>query len=1311
MATFARPDEFRPEIEPWSAYVERMELFFVAHDVAADKQVATLLSTMGASAYGLLRNLVQPEKPKDKSFQQIVAVLRRYYEPKPLVIAERFRFRKCVQKSNESASQFAAELQQLAAKCDFGDRLDESLRDGFVSGINNEACQRKLLSEDGLTFAKALEIAMNMEIAQRDVQQLRKGDGAAAVSVNKVNGKQRHSPSAQKECYRCKGKNHSAADCYFKDSRCHKCNKVGHIQKACRASGPTHERRGAQKKRTQKVTTGYVHAEGTEVDMFPVLSASDTDRRTFSADFEVNAVHVLMEIDTGAAVSIISETVYERSFSHIPLEGAGVKLNTYTGQPIPVRGQFMAKVTYEDQTADLPLIVVKGKGPSLCGRNWLQQIKLNWRMIKTVSEHTQPPKSIPEVIAKYSEVFRDELGTLKDIKATISVKPDATPKFHKARPLPFAMKEKVEKELERLEKDSIISPVKHSEWAAPVVPVTKRDGTLRLCGDYKVTVNQATNTEIYPLPRIEEVLATLSGGKLFSKIDLASAYQQVLLDEDSKKYTTVNTHKGLFVYNRLCFGVNSAVSIFQRIMENLMKDLNVVVYLDDLLIMGRDEAEHLMNLDRVLQRLQENGLRVKESKCEFGKTQIEYLGHVLDEKGVYPSQDKVRAIHDAPAPMTIKELRAFLGLVNYYGRFVPQQSTVLAPLYNLLKDETTWRWGKAEQDSFNKCKRLLTSDKVLMHYDPHLPLTLACDASAYGIGAVIQHTTPDGKEHPVAYASRSLSPAEKKYSQIEKEALSLVFGVKKFHQYLWGRQFNLITDHRPLLTLFGEHKGLPTMAAARIQRWAIILSAYDYHILYRQSEKHANADGLSRVPLPETKDAGTETVSAYIDALVCEHLEGAPLSARRIAKSTRTDSELSKLHRYIMEGWPKEIPEELKMFHKKKEELSVEQGCVLWGTRVIAPAKLRSAVLREIHAGHPGIVKMKAVARQYVWWPKIDIDIEKVCKECETCQLDHHMPRQVPLHPWEFPGGVWKRLHIDFAGPFMGSMFMIVVDAYSKWLEVYKMTQITSAATITRLKRLFASYGVPEQIVTDNATTFTSDEFQQFVKRNGILHTTGAPRHPATNGLAERYVATFKAGMKKLAKEDLSIEDKISHFLLRYRTTPNSTTGESPADLFLKRHVRTRLDFLKPSVAETVRRKQYQQKERHDNKAAERQFDVDEQVYLRNTAGESPRWIPGVVKQQTGPVSYKVLGEKTDHMYRRHGDQLRPRFSPDTPEQVPEEEAAELAEQAEVGSGTELLVPETPAAELPRLPEPPDPATVTLRRSQRATRLPQRYQN
>ncbi|XP_026112921.1 uncharacterized protein K02A2.6-like [Carassius auratus] len=262
---------------------------------------------------------------------------------------------------------------------------------------------------------------------------------------------------------------------------------------------------------------------------------------------------------------------------------------------------------------------------------------------------------------------------------------------------------------------------------------------------------------------------------------------------------------------------------------------------------------------------------------------------------------------------------------------------------------------------------------------------------------------PNGDEHPIAYASRTLSPAEKKYSQIEKEALSVIYGVKKFHQYLWGRSFNLITDHRPLVTLFGEHKHFPMMAAARIQRWAIILSAYDYHIMYRKAEDHGNADGLSRIPLPEITDVGTEAISANINTLLTNHLQEAPLNAAQIARMTRTDQELSKVFRYVMEGWPIEVSDDLKVFYAKRDELSVEQGCLLWGTRVIVPFKFRKSVLQEIHSGHPGIVKMKALTRKYVWWPKIDTDIERVCKECQICQQEQRMPSHVPLHPWEFP--------------------------------------------------------------------------------------------------------------------------------------------------------------------------------------------------------------------------------------------------------------------------------------------------------------------
>ena len=302
--------------------------------------------------------------------------------------------------------------------------------------------------------------------------------------------------------------------------------------------------------------------------------------------------------------------------------------------------------------------------------------------------------------------------------------------FFRARPVPYRLKDKIEKELNRLQKLGIISPVPHADWAAPIVPILKRDGSLRLCGDYKVTVNQALTPDTYPLPHVEDIFAVLQGGTLFTKLDLSQAYQQLPLHSDSKKFTTINTHKGLFQYECLPFGISTAPSIFQRLMESLLCDLpNVCVYIDDILISGKTEADHLCNLELVLSRLSSAGITLKRSKCIFATTSVEYLGHIIDNKGLHPSPSKIQAIQQAPASTNVIELRAFLGLVNYYYKFLPNLSSTLSPLHLLLRKGTTWTWTESQQTAFNKVKQLLQSSSLLVHFDSKKPLLLYCDAS------------------------------------------------------------------------------------------------------------------------------------------------------------------------------------------------------------------------------------------------------------------------------------------------------------------------------------------------------------------------------------------------------------------------------------------------------------------------------------------------------------------------------------------------------------------------------------------------------
>ena len=339
---------------------------------------------------------------------------------------------------------------------------------------------------------------------------------------------------------------------------------------------------------------------------------------------------------------------------------------------------------------------------------------------------------------------------------------------------------------------------------------------------------------------------------------------------------------------------------------------------------------------------------------------------------------------------------------------------------------------------------------------------MASDASAYGIGAVISHVLPDGSEKPISFASRTLTPSEKNYSQLEKEALSLTFGVKKFHQYLYGRKFTLITDHKPLTTIFGPKKGIPTLAAARLQRWALLLSAYQYDIKHKPTDAHGNADSLSRLPLPVTElDKGGEGIRIFN----ISQIESLPVTSKNVQQATKKDPILSKVLRYTQDGWPAQVSEELKPYHSKKDEISIEADCLI---RIIIAKALQPQTLQTLHEGHLGIQRMKAIARNYMWWNGMDQDIERQAKTCQACQENRSNPPSAPLHIWQWPSAPLKRIHIDFAGPFQGKMFLIIVDAHSKWPEVIVMPSTTSQRTIEVLSTYFARYGLPEQLVFDH---------------------------------------------------------------------------------------------------------------------------------------------------------------------------------------------------------------------------------------------------
>ncbi|XP_051165706.1 uncharacterized protein K02A2.6-like [Leptopilina boulardi] len=564
-------------------------------------------------------------------------------------------------------------------------------------------------------------------------------------------------------------------------------------------------------------------------------------------------------------------------------------------------------------------------------------------------------------------------------------------------------------------------------------------------------------------------------------------------------------------------------------------------------------------------------------------------------------------------------------MVNYYGKFVPHISQLLKPLYEAARREE-FSWTSKEEEVFQQVKAEITSERCLVHFNPDLPIKLVCDASKDGVGAVLFHVFPNGLEKPITFASRVLRNSEKNYSVIHKEALAIHWGVTKFYQYLVGRKFFLCSDHKPLLALFSENKGIPQMAAGKLQRWALFLSSFDYQFQYLKGKDNGAADGLSRLPRQVTSPI--DESEDYFNFLVEEKL---PVSAKEVRIHLRRDPVLSKILTYVRDGWPNDVESELKAFSTRAHELAIDNDLLMWGYRLIIPSSLRPRLLKEIHSGHIGIVKMKSLARQYFWWPKLDAEIEDFGKRCRSCQSLSRSPEKAELIKFreaEFP---FDRVHIDFLGPFHSKIFLLLIDAYSRWPEVIEMKHTDSEATIEVLREIFARFGIPNVMISDNGRQLVSEEFEKFCKLNGILHKTSAPYHPVTNGLAENAVGSFKLGISKaLHNQEVSsrnLKVSVSRYLFAYRNTPHCTTGESPAKRFFGRELRNRLDLLRSKRTDLANENQIKFFKGHRDIS----FSKGENVFVRNYKNPmKPSWSSAQIKEVLGDRTYLCNPENSD---------------------------------------------------------------------------------
>ncbi|XP_039610078.1 uncharacterized protein K02A2.6-like [Polypterus senegalus] len=749
------------------------------------------------------------------------------------------------------------------------------------------------------------------------------------------------------------------------------------------------------------------------------------------------------------------------------------------------------------------------------------------------------------VVKRIEEIHNafGEHGTLKTESVKIQLKDNAQPyAVHIARRVPLPLIQKVKEELQRMEENGVIEPVTDpTDWCAPIVPVLKQNGRVCICVDLK-KLNETVKRERYVLPTAEEIIAKLSGATVFSSLDAASGFWQIPLHPESSKLTTFITPFGRYSFKRLPFGITSAPEIFQRKMMETLQGLDgVSVYMDDILVYGDTMEQHDKRLTNVLKRIESAGLKLNHEKCLLRQHQLHFLGHLIDESGVRPDPEKVRAVRELSPPYNVQELKRVLGMFNYLGKYIPNLSTEGKPLYDLLRSTATWTWASPQVTAFQRIKDILSTSPVLKFYDVTLPTAVSADASSYGIGGVLlQLHEKDWKL--VTYCSRSLSEAESRYAQIEKECLANVWACEKFEKYLIGLEnFKLVTDHKPLVPLMNK-KDLDSVPL-RCQRLLMRLMRFKLIAEYSPGNTLVVADTLSRSPLAYKENyLNTHTdVECYIAAVV-ECMPASPPKFEAIRAATKADNNLQIVLKYIRSGWPKyidNVPVAVQQFFHFKNELSEHNGILTRGSRMLIPDVLRADILNRIHDGHQGLTKCRERARISVWWPGISSEIKQKVQSCQICLEMKQTQQKEPLISTPLPDRPWKRLAIDLC-EYNKHTYLVVSDYFSRFLEILHMPATTTSEIVLKLKALFARFACPDEIVSDNGPQFVSAEFQEFAKEFDFLHITSSPHHAQGNGHAERGV--------QIAKKTLQQKDPLLA-LMSYRATPCITTGaESPQD-------------------------------------------------------------------------------------------------------------------------------------------------------------------
>ena len=876
---------------------------------------------------------------------------------------------------------------------------------------------------------------------------------------------------------------------------------------------------------------------------------------------------------------------------------------------------------------------------------------------KFILDHLSSEKQLLllDCLTKHQSLFAENMSEMRManvVKHAINLKGE--PVNLKMRRTPNSLKPIIKSKIDEMLTHNIIRE-STSPFASPIVIVPKKGGEMRFCIDYR-KLNDITIKDRYPLPRIDDTIDSLSGAKLFSTLDLFSGYWQIEIEPLDQHKTSFICEFGQFEFVRMPFGLTNAPATFQRFMNHIFRkhlNLFVLVYLDDIIIFSRSIEDHVNHLNEVFKILKEAGLRLKLSKCHFAKNQINYLGHVISDQGVAPDPNKTSSIANFPQPRNVKELQSFLGLANYYRKYIKAFAEKAHPLTTLTRKNYQWNWGDEQARAFNCIKDSLLTKPILGYPDFSKEFIVHTDASNFGVGAVLSqlqrplHSADDSHEVAIAYASKHLTETQMKWSTTEKEAYAIIHGVSAFRPYLYGTKFLVITDHRALQWLMSKSE-----STGRLARWALKLQEYNIEIGYRAGKNHQNADSLSRRP---------KNIISTVFSVIDDWKEAQTRDEYCAEILTKLNNKDESVRQYDFN-------------FSKNGLLSTLDG------KIVVPLCKKKEILELNHdhklAGHLGITKTLKRIRDRYFWPSAETDITNYIKNCLICNKRKALNKcnKAPMQPIKVTNKIWHTLAMDIVGPitesYNGNKYILVVSEYTTRYVMTMAMENQTAKTVAKhfVYEVLLKYGAPENVLTDQGRNFLSSLISEICVQFNIKQIRTTAYHPQTDGLVERFNRTMVDMLATFVHNNPEKWDEYLPFItLAYNSSIHTSTKYSPFYLLFGREPSLATDLDTPlryraiedennvisqqwhealKIANSnLANAQKGQKTYYDRNSSEKTYNLNDKVLLKlhEIPGKfNMKWDgPFKIIEKISKLNYRILNEQNKQSSIVHVNRLK----------------------------------------------------------------------